>query len=197
MGNTSHPRTVSFNFIDSMSLHACLHIHISADSDWKRLFCFTTLYELNATPFLVCLWTEVYICFPLQFKFCEHIKPEQHIENAEGLHIMYACISAGLRIMVAVFFSAFNTWMRALGWSLKNWNEQNCHLFLCMLVFSLRLYHTLHRLLEQGFQEEGEGSLTCLCYLAQCNSSIVQITEFAPMRLLFFFLFQLGHATEV
>lgn len=85
-----------------MSLHAYLHTHISANSDWKRLFCFTTSYEVNDTPFLVYLWVEMYICFPPQFKFCEHIKPEQYVGNAEGLHIIYACFPAGLRIIVAV-----------------------------------------------------------------------------------------------
>lgn len=179
-----------------MSLHAYLHIHISANSDWKRLFCLTTLYEVHDTPFLVCLWAEMYICFPLQFKFCDHIKPEQYIENAVGLHIMYACFSASLRIIVAVVFSAFNTyWMRALRWSLKNWNEQSCHLFLYMLVFSLRLYHTRCRLLKQGFKGEEEGFLTCLCCCqVQCNSNMVQPNEFALVTL-FVILLSHSHGT--
>lgn len=182
-----------------MSLHAYLYIHIAASSDWRILFCITTLSELHDTLFLVCLWAEMYICFPLQFRFCEHIKPEQYTENTEGLHIMYACFPAALRIIVAVFFSTFYSyWMRALGWSLKNWNEQYCHLFLYKLVFSLRLYHTSYRLLKQGFQEEGEDFLTCLCCCqVQWNSNIVQPIEFAPVRLLFFFLFHLGQTIKV
>jgi len=82
-----------------MRMHTDVHTHISASIVWKRLFCLTNgSYEVHDTPFFVCLWAEFYICFSLQFKLCEHIKPEQYICNAEGLHFMYG---AFLHIMIS------------------------------------------------------------------------------------------------
>lgn len=151
-------------------------------------------YEVHGTPFLSFYGLNSTYAFPFNSDSVSvsdtYIMLKACILYIHAfVHIMFSCRSYNNSCSIFIF-SAFNTyWMIALRWSLKNWNEQSCHLFLYVLVCTLRLYHIQHSPLKKVCQGEGEDSPTCLfCCQVQGNSGMVQPTELAPVMSFAIFL---------